>query len=56
MVGFKKFTDFKEASDPQVSSQNIENELNGHDLFDEIVRVPIFWTWLVWRKRKIPNF
>ena len=25
-------------------------------MFGEIVRVPIFWTWPVWRKREIPNF
>ena len=28
MTGFKKFAHFEEASDPQVSSQDIENELN----------------------------
>jgi len=28
MTGFKKFQHFGEASDPEVSSQDIENELN----------------------------
>ena len=28
MTGFKKFAHFEEASDPQVNSQDIENELN----------------------------
>ena len=29
MTGFEKFAHFEKASDPQVSSQYIENELNG---------------------------
>ena len=28
MTGFKKFAHFEEASDPQINSQDIQNELN----------------------------
>ena len=88
MTGFIEFAHFGEAFDPQVNTQDIENELNkrlelacsikealslcinsenkknisyksqffGRAMFGEVVRVPIFWTWPVWRKREIPNF
>ena len=33
-----------------------KSQFFGRGMFGKIVRVPIFWTWPVWRKREIPNF
>ena len=35
---------------------SFKSQFFGHGLFCENVRVSIFWTWSVWRKREIPNF
>ena len=41
-----------------IAKKNIsyKSQFFGRGMFGKIVRVPIFWTWPVWRKREIPNF
>ena len=45
-----------EKKNSKIKNISYKSQFFGQGLFGEIVRVPIFWTWRVCRKREIPNF